>query len=115
MNAETLLRNDLPEIFKFNAAAVIKIAKAKVAAGTMESLIASPEWEKLTAIQEVIFLTAFNALADEAGRTRGGTPSLGDEILDRQVGKVKEFGAKAYRLSAKQVVVILRDAFVWIR
>ncbi len=115
MNAETLLRNDLPEIFKFNAAAVIRIAKAKAAAGTMESLVASPEWEKVTAIQEVIFLTAFNALADEAGRTRGGTPSLGDEILDRQVAQVQKYGSKAYRLSSKQVTIILRDAFVWIK
>lgn len=114
MNAEILLRNDLPEIIKFDAKKVIEIARRK-AQIDLEVLMSSGEWERMNPNQEVIFLSAFNALADEAGRTRGGVPSLGDQILARQIEKVIKYGAKAYRLSNKQVAVILRDAFAWIK
>lgn len=54
-------------------------------------------------------------MTEEAGKFRGGSPTLADQILDQQASKVKRYGANAYRLSEKQVKVICRDAWGWLR
>ena len=54
-------------------------------------------------------LDGFNLAAQDQGRYAGGTPTLGDEILDSLALNVNKYGSRAYNLSDKQVAVIIRD------
>lgn len=56
-------------------------------------------------------LDGFNAAAEDQGRYPGGTPTLGDQILDIQYTKVKKYGKAAYKLSDKQVAVVVNDLY----
>ncbi len=56
-------------------------------------------------------LDGFNAAAQDQGRYPGGTPTLGDQILDIQYAKVKKYGKAAYKLSDKQVAVVVNDVY----
>lgn len=66
-----------------------------------------------SAENQVAVLDTFNAVAAKRGRYQGGTPSLGDTILDQQVNKIRQYGDKAYKLSDKQVAVIIREIYQW--
>jgi len=59
-------------------------------------------------IQQQI-LDGFNLAAQDQGRYAGGTPTLGDHILDSLALSVNKYGARAYKLSDKQVAVIIKD------
>lgn len=54
-------------------------------------------------------------LAEEAGKARAGTPELADSILDQQGRKIKQYGDSAYRLSEKQMQVVSRAAWGYLR
>lgn len=61
-------------------------------------------------IQQQI-LDGFNEVAQDQGRYAGGTPTLGDQILDSLALNVNKYGPRAYKLSDKQVAVIIRDVY----
>ncbi len=63
-----------------------------------------------TSIQQQI-LDGFNAAAQDQGRYAGGSPTLGDEVIDKLAFNVKKYGKTAYKLSNKQVAVIIHDVY----
>ena len=56
-------------------------------------------------------LDGFNLAAQDQGRYAGGVSSLGDTILDNLALNVNKYGKSAYKLSDKQVAVIIRDVY----
>lgn len=54
-------------------------------------------------------------VSEEMGKYRGGTPTLADQILDRQHSKVRQYKNKSYPLSEKQLLVIAKDAWGWVK
>ncbi len=66
---------------------------------------------KNSASIQLQILDGFNAAAQDQGRYPGGTPSLGDEIGDKLAFNIKKYGKSAYKLSDKQVAVIIREVY----
>lgn len=64
-----------------------------------------------TAKIQLQILDGFNAAAQDQGRYPGGTPTLGDQILDIQYAKVEKYGKAAYKLSDKQMAVVVNDVY----
>lgn len=66
---------------------------------------------KSSANIQLQILDGFNAAAQGQGRYAGGVPTLGDQILDTQYSKVQKYGKDTYKLSDKQVTVIINDVY----
>ena len=66
-----------------------------------------------SAAHQLAVLDTFNKVAATRGRYQGGAPSLGDIILDEQVDKIRKYGDSTYKLSDKQVAVIIREVYQW--
>ncbi len=64
---------------------------------------------KESASIQLQILDGFNMAAQEQGRYAGGIPTLGDEISDKLAFNVKKYGKSAYKLSDRQVAVIIRE------
>lgn len=64
-----------------------------------------------TAGIQLQILDGFNDAAQDQGRYPGGTPTLGDQILDTQYTRVKKYGKSAYKLSDNQVSVVVNDVY----
>lgn len=62
-----------------------------------------------SAQMQLRILDGLNSAAQEQGRYAGGIPTLGDEISDKLASQVKKYGQSAYKLSDKQVTVIIRE------
>jgi len=60
-------------------------------------------------------IKAIEELAISAGRPAGGTPSLGDSIIAGQAQKIARYGSRAYSLSEKQLAVIVRENWGWVK
>lgn len=61
------------------------------------------------------FLCAIEEAANQAGRGMQGTPSLGDHIITQQAHRIAEYKDNAYKLSERQIAVIVRENWDWIR
>lgn len=80
---------------------------------SVEEIIAIIQAQSVTANRQRMILDAFNKVAAKRGRYQGGTPSLGDIILDEQINKIRRYGDRTYKLSDKQVAVIIREVYEW--
>jgi hypothetical protein len=78
---------------------------------SVQEIVELIQSQSSTANIQLQILDGFNAAAQDQGRYAGGTPTLGDEILDAQYNKVKKYGKSAYKLSDKQVTVIINDVY----
>ncbi|KKL27765.1 hypothetical protein LCGC14_2381900 [marine sediment metagenome] len=87
-----------------------QVAKKILNSGkSIEEIVEIAQSQSQTASIQQQILDGFNAAAQEQGRYAGGNPTLGDEILDKLAFNVKKYGKSAYKLSDKQVAVIIRD------
>jgi len=75
---------------------------------------AAQEKSPTPAKHQLLALDAIVKIANENGRPQGGL-SLGDTILDQQYHKIGQYGAKAFALSEKQMNVIVRENWNYIK
>ncbi len=78
---------------------------------TVEEIVEIVQTQSKSAQMQLRILDGFNTAAQEQGRYPGGTPSLGDEISDKLAFQVRKYGDRAYKLSDKQVTVIISDVY----
>ncbi len=64
---------------------------------------------KESASIQLQILDGFNLAAQEQGQYAGGIPTLADEISDKLARNVKKYSKSAYKLSDRQVSVIIRE------
>ncbi len=76
---------------------------------TVDEIVQTIQASSISASIQLQILDAFNMAAQEQGRYAGGTPTLGDEIGDKLARNVKKYGKSAYKLSDRQVAVIIRE------
>ena len=67
-----------------------------------------------SAYAEYIVLHGVVNLAEENGLHRGGIAIM-DSIMDSQWRKIRQYGNKSYRLSKKQVDVIITNCWLYIK
>jgi hypothetical protein len=115
MSVIEIANQDLKGITKIGQAHIDLLGKQVAESYTREELVSKIEAATKDAKIQFAVVTILMAMADEAGRYRGGNPELADQILDQQAAKVKKYGDKAYRLSEKQVMVIANSVWNWLK
>lgn len=115
MDAKQIFINDIRGVVNVNVdktmgAAAAMSGKYPSASGLVESKF----WASLNAQSEFAVLSAFSALADAQGRSRLGLSSKADDILAEQANRIRSFKEKAYRLSERQSIAVIEEAFAWI-
>jgi len=115
MSIIEIANQDLKGIVKVGQAHIDLLGKQVAVSSTREELVSRIEAATKDAKIQFAVATILMAMADEAGRYRGGNPDLADQILDQQAAKVKKFGDRAYRLSEKQVMVIVNSVWNWLK
>lgn len=88
-----------------------EVAKKLLNSGKLiEEIVGIIQRQSQSAQMQLRILDALNEVAQDQGRYPGGTPTLGDKILDKLAFQVKKYGS-ACTLSAKQVEVIIREVY----
>ena len=64
--------------------------------------------------QEAV-LHEIQKIAIENGQIAGGPPSLGAHIMVQQHHKIAQYGKRAFCLSEKQMAVIVREEWDWLK
>ncbi len=89
-----------------------EVAKQIINSGkSVEEIVEIVQAQSRSASIQQQILDSFNLAAQEQGRYAGGSPTLGDQILDSLALNVNKYGKSAYKLSDKQVTVIIRDVY----
>ena len=89
-----------------------EVAKSILNSGkSVEEIVEIIQKQSQSAQMQLRILDGFNAVAQEQGRYAGGSPTLGDVISDKLSFNVNKYGKAAYKLSDKQIVVIIRDVY----
>lgn len=115
MDAKTYFANDINGIVTANVEKTFEVANRMLDKyTTVDAMMASKFWISLTGQTEFVFLSCFQAMADAEGRARVGCGGLDDDIMAQQAGRVRQYGAQAYRLSEKQAAIVLKAAFAYI-
>lgn len=100
------------EMTKQNQIKVKKLAKNILnSEKSAQEIVELIQDQSPTANIQLQILDGFNAVSQDQDRYAGGTPTLGDQILDTQYTKVKKYGKSAYKLSDKQVAVVINDIY----
>lgn len=67
------------------------------------------------ALNQFVLITIISVIADSRGRYRGGEPILADTIMGEQAAKIKKYGKDSYRLSERQMAVIGKALWPYLR
>lgn len=93
-----------------NKSAIVKVAKSILNSGKLVAeIVEIVQSQSKTGVSQLQILDGFNEAAQSQGRYAGGEPTLGDSILDSLAANVGKYGKSAYKLSDKQVTVIIND------
>lgn len=89
-----------------------EVAKRLLNSGkSVEEIVETIQGQSQSAQMQLRILDGFNEVAQDQGRYPGGTPTLGDENLDKLASQVKRYGKSAYKLSDKQITIIIREVY----
>lgn len=91
------------------------LRKYVAAAGSADELAEEIKSNTPNAKMEYLVAQALLNLGQEAGLPRNGGPTLADNILDQQYAKVRRYGENSYRLSEKQIAVIARQVWGYLK
>lgn len=99
---------DMPQEWKRLVAAVQACNSAK-------DLRALPDFAEWSALSEWAVCEGLNAFTVALGRGTMGAGDIDGDIRWAQREKLKRYGAKAFRLSERQLDVVCEKSFPWIR
>lgn len=115
MNVIEIANQGLKGIAKVSEAHISLLRRQVAESTTKAELLGKIEAATKDAKIQFVIAQLLVNLSEEAGKYRGGTPTLADSILDEQAAKVKKYGDKAYRLSEKQMMVVVNSTWDWLK